>query len=65
MEQTNGWTRLLDGVLNTAGNVLPGVLGKQQTTSAGVPNASGTPASAPAKPDNSGLIKWTDRKSVV
>lgn len=56
MNDTNPLTGFLNNLVQAAGNIIPRVLGDQQTVSAGVPNAAGTASSAP--PADTSWIKW-------
>ena len=50
MNENNPFTGLLNNLLKTAGEVVPAVLGRQQTVQAGVPNVAGTAAAEPKSP---------------
>jgi len=57
MEQSNPWGGLLNKLLDTAGSVVPGVIGKKDNTSTQLRNVSGT-AEPAAKAASAGMPKW-------
>lgn len=56
MEQSNPWAGLLNRVLQTATDIVPGVIGRRDQTSTQLTDVSGTAAPAANAPAD--MTKW-------